>query len=116
MEKTHQPEEIHGRRKYPRKELRRSVGVLSRGHYFIALSTEIGEGGISIRSEMLLNEGSRVIVNFQVPGGEFVTARAEVRSTKKEEAGFVTHGLSFENISFSSKRQIRAYVSARTGS
>lgn len=110
-------EEFQVRRKFPRKELQKSVGVLSRGSYFIAHSTDIGEGGLSIRTDMVLNEGSQVIVSFQIPGGGFVSARAEVRSTqKKEETGEVVHGLSFENISFSSKRQIRAYVSARTGS
>lgn len=110
-------EEYQIRRKFPRKELNKSVGILSRGHYFIAHSTDVGEGGLSIRTDMVLNEGSQVIVNFQIPGGGFVSARAEVRSTqKKEETGEVVHGLSFENISFSSKRQIRAYVSARTGS
>ena len=115
MNMQHQ-DEFQGRRKYPRRELRKSIGVLSRGTYFIGHSTEIGEGGISVSSDLLLTEGTCVLVNFQIPGGSFVSLRAMVRSTKKEEAGLITHGLSFENISFSSKRQIRAYVSARTGS
>ena len=106
-------EENTTRRKYPRREMKKHVGVLYRGQYFVAQSTEIGEGGISIRSDMLLDNDGCVILSFQVPGGGFMTTRARVRSTQKEEAGFVTHGLSFENISFSSKRQIRAFVSSR---
>lgn len=102
------------RRKYPRRELHKSIGVLSRGNFFIAQSVELGEGGMSLKSEMILNDSSLVILCFQVPGEGFVSVRAKVCSTQKEETGMVIHGLSFENLTFSGKREIRAFVSART--
>lgn len=78
-------------------------------------SGEIGEGGMSIYSEMVLTEGEPLVVNFQIPGGTFVSIRAEVKSTVKIEkpAGMILHGLSFTQIEFALKRQVRSFVSSR---
>ena len=104
------------RRKFPRRAMRRKVGVLVQGTYFICESGEIGEGGMSIMSELILDEGSQVVVSFQIPNGGFVNLRAIVKTVGKAQPGdrVVQHGLSFSNIEFSMKRQIRAFVSART--
>ncbi len=105
------------RRQYPRRAMKRKVGVLSEGTYFIVDSGEIGEGGMSIISEYLLSEGAEVVVSFQIPQGDFVFLRGVVRSTQKKQGDTkVTHGLSFSEIAFGTKRQIRAFVSARTQS
>ncbi|UYL09235.1 PilZ domain-containing protein [Bdellovibrio sp. SKB1291214] len=105
------------RRQYPRRTMKRKVGVLCDGSYFIVDSGEIGEGGMSIISEYLLNEGDEVVVSFQIPAGDFVFLRGVVRSTQKKQGdSTVTHGLSFSNVNFATKRQIRAFVSARTHS
>ncbi|MBO9665531.1 MAG: PilZ domain-containing protein [Bdellovibrio sp.] len=105
------------RRQYPRRMMKRKVGVLSAGSYFVCESGEIGEGGMSINSEFVLNEGDEVVVSFQIPGGNFVFLRGVVRSTQKKMGDSkVTHGLSFSDIAFATKRQIRAFVSARTQS
>lgn len=102
------------RRQYPRRAMKRKIGLLSAGTYFLCESGEIGEGGMSINSEYVLTEGQEVVVSFQVPNGSFVFLRAIVRSTQKKVGDDkVTHGLSFNEIEFSIKRQIRSFVSAR---
>ncbi|KYG62362.1 hypothetical protein AZI86_16120 [Bdellovibrio bacteriovorus] len=105
------------RRQYPRRAMKRKVGVLCDGTYFVCESGEVGEGGMAILSEFVLTEGHELVVSFQVPGGDFVFLRALVRSTQKKEGDSrVTHGLSFLEIEFGIKRQIRSFVSARTDS
>lgn len=102
------------RRQYPRRAMKRKVGVLCDGTYFVCESGEIGEGGMSILSDFVLTEGHELVVSFQVPGGDFVFLRGNVRSTQKKEGDQrVTHGLSFDEIEFAIKRQIRSFVSAR---
>lgn len=103
------------RRKFPRRAMKRKVGILCDGSYFVCDSGEIGEGGMAIQSEYILTEGHELVVSVQIPGGDFVFLRGTVRSTaKKEGDAFVTHGLSFSEIEFSIRRQIRSFVSART--
>lgn len=105
------------RRQYPRRAMKRKVGILCDGTYFVCESGEVGEGGMAILSEFVLTEGHELVVSFQVPGGDFVFLRALVRSTQKKEGDSrVTHGLSFSEIEFAIKRQIRSFVSARTDS
>jgi c-di-GMP-binding flagellar brake protein YcgR len=103
------------RRKFPRRAFNRRVGVLSHGSYFLADSAEIGEGGMSILLPEELEEGNQLVVNIRIPGGDFVSLRAQVRSRRPNTDGNFIYGLSFTNIPFSQKRQIRSYVSARTG-
>ncbi|MFS4460422.1 PilZ domain-containing protein [Bdellovibrio sp. HCB2-146] len=116
MSSQQQPYEDKGyfRRQFPRRTMKRKAGVLCDGTYFVVDTGEIGEGGISILSEYVLTEGRELVINFQVPSGDFVSLRAVVRSTQKKEGDQkVTHGLSFSDIAFAIKRQIRAFVSAR---
>lgn len=103
------------RRKFPRRAFRRRVGLLVRGEYSMALSGEIGEGGMSLILPEALSEGSQLVINFKIPGGDFVSLRGEVRSAQAREEGY-NHGVSFQNIAFTHKRQIRAFVSARSES
>lgn len=106
----------HFRRQYPRRALKRRVGVLCDGNYLVCETAEIGEGGMAVRSEYVLTEGHEVVLSFQVPQGEFISVRGVIRSTQQNKMGDrkVTHGLSFINVPFAIKRQIRAFVSART--
>ncbi|MBL7672118.1 MAG: PilZ domain-containing protein [Bdellovibrionaceae bacterium] len=101
------------RRKFPRRPLVQRVGVLSRGKYFIAETSEIGEGGMSLNTEFVLNNDSQIVVNFQIPDGEFVSVRAVVKSTSKAGSSHVSHGISFDQLQFGHRRQIRTFVSAR---
>jgi hypothetical protein len=103
------------RRSFPRRAFKRTVSVLFKGQYFLVNSGEIGEGGMSLYSDMVMTEGEPVVVNFQIPGGAFVSLRALIKSTVKENVptGFVLHGISFTQIEFALKRQIRSFVSSR---
>lgn len=103
----------HFRRKFPRKLLHKRVGVLFDGQYLICESGEIGEGGMSITSEYAFSAEREVVVSFQIPGGSFVSLRGEIRSVITQQ-GKVSHGVAFADIPFAYKRQIRAFVSART--
>jgi hypothetical protein len=103
------------RRKFPRRPLVKKVGVLFGGEYFICDTGEIGEGGMSIRSEYALVEGRELVLSFQIPEGTFVSLRGRIKSVTAHQ-GSVTHGISFEQIPLGFKRQIRAFVSARTTS
>lgn len=101
-------------RKYPRRSLKRNVGVLCGGKYILCEGGELGEGGMSILSEFALSNGQEIVVNFQIPFGAFVSLRAQVVSAQKKMGDHkITHGLSFGAVDFSVKRQIRQFVSAR---
>lgn len=104
---------VKSRRRFPRRTFIRKVGVLYKGLYFVALADEVGEGGLSLSSEYVLENGVQLVLNFQIPGGDFVSVRSEVRSSKKK-AGQVFHGLAFVNIEFGRRRQIRMFVSSQT--
>lgn len=107
--------ELNTRRKYPRRSLKKSLGVLSRGTYFLATTQELGEGGLSFVSDLVMSENDRLILSFQIPNGDLISVRSQVKSVSKVPGqNVVLHGVSFEQISFSHKRQIRAFVSART--
>lgn len=101
------------RRRFPRRTLEKKVGVLFGGKYFICNSGEIGEGGMSILSDYALTEGRELVLCFQIPKGTFVTLRGLVKSVNAKQ-GVVVHGISFGEVPLTFKRQIRAFVSART--
>lgn len=99
------------KRKFPRREVHKKVGVLAAGVFLTGFTLELGEGGTSIETEMVLTEGREVVLSFQIPKGSFVSVRALVKSTKSTGAT-VIHGLSFVDIPFLYKRQIRSFVSS----
>ncbi len=103
------------RRSYPRRVFKRTVSLIFKGQYILVQSGEIGEGGMSVLSNMVLTEGEPLVVNFQIPGGSFVSLRAEIKSTVQQGAsgGYVIHGIAFTEIEFAIKRQIRSFVSSR---
>lgn len=101
------------RRRFPRRQMVKPVGMLSTGDYLVTESQEIGEGGMSLSLRKALPEGTLAVLTFQIPMGDFVSIRVIARSSKKGKYGSLVQGFTFENIPFSNKRQIRAYVSAR---
>lgn len=102
------------RRQYPRRKMHRKVGVLCGGVYFVCESDEIGEGGMSILTDYILTEGHEIVVSVQIPGAGFVFLRGAILSTQKRPGDArVLHGIKFKDIEFSTKRQIRSFVSAR---
>lgn len=100
------------RRRFPRRYFRRGIGVLSGGRYFLAHGAEIGEGGLSFRTTESLRMGALVVVSFQIPDGQFVSVRAEIRNEENVTNEYV-YGCAFENITFDRKREIRNYVTNR---
>lgn len=116
------------RRKFPRRRFRRSVGVLSGGKYFMTAGFEIGEGGVSFQTRTPLKIGALVVLNFQVPDGEFISVRAEIRNSENPpdmqvgadgrvtQDGLLVYGCSFENLRFERKREIRNFVTNRPAS
>ncbi|MBL7542508.1 MAG: PilZ domain-containing protein [Bdellovibrionaceae bacterium] len=99
-------------RKFPRKSYKRLISILYRGHYVTMQSVEISEGGLSFVSEVVLDNDAECVVNMQIPRGDFVSVRATIRHSSKID-GQLNIGLSFNQMPFSNKRQIRSYVAAR---
>lgn len=107
--------DLSQRRRYPRKEFYRQVGFLFNGEYHLVNSAEIGEGGLSFFSEKLFPIGEDAVLSFQVPGGSFISIRAEVRHSKSEMGGMqYIIGCQFKNIQFDTKREIRFYISSQS--
>src|SRR5690606_32380109 len=100
------------RRRFPRRLFRRGVGVLSGGRYFLAQGGEISEGGMSFRSDEKLKVGALVVLSFQIPDGQFVSVRAEIRN-QDQKGNEIGYGCAFENIAFERKREIRHFVTNR---
>ena len=103
------------RRKYPRRDFKRNMGVLFNGEYVVCQGFEIGEGGISFLYPQELPEHLQAVVSFQVPGGGFTSVQVEVRrSFQHDSTDQFVIGCSFKEVSFEIKREIRTYVSARS--
>lgn len=102
----------HFRRRYPRRAFTRSLGFLHQGKFEVVACEEIGEGGLAFVSGAAIPVGEDVVVNFRIPGGDFVSLRANIRSSR-DIGGSYLHGVAFTTIEFTHKRQIRTYVSER---
>ncbi len=99
-------------RKYPRREMPRTIGVLCMGQYMIVSGIDIGEGGLSFQSEFLMGMEKTVVLTFQIPNGEMVSVTATIRNQRQVDERVLT-GVSFNALTFTYKRQIRYYVSSR---
>ena len=106
-----------GRRRVPRRPIHRKIGVLVAGEYFLATSYEIGEGGMLIDCPVPLNKDDKVVVTMRVPGLMQGVMLAKVVYSLASQSEFEPqkYGLSFENIEFEVKRQVRNFVAANTG-
>lgn len=102
-----------GRRRHPRKEFKRDLGVLYYGFYVLEKATDISESGMSFTSERDIPVGGNVVLTFQIPGGTLVAVTAVVRGHFKTTDGKVRMGCAYKNIRFECKREIRNFVSAR---
>lgn len=100
-------------RRFPRRFFRRGVGILIGGKYFMAQGSEIGEGGLSFRSEIALKVGALIVISFQIPDGNFISVRAEIRNQDKK-SGEATYGCAFDSMPFDRKREIRNFVTNRS--
>ena len=102
-------------RKFPRKLFRKKMTFLCRGQSSVVQGVEIGEGGISFKSDFLLEENQRIIVNFFISDGDFFSVRTTLKN-KQTAANHFIYGVSFDDISIALKRQIRAYVARKSTS
>lgn len=79
----------------------------------MAQGSEIGEGGLSFRSEIALKVGALIVISFQIPDGNFISVRAEIRNQDKK-SGEATYGCAFDSMPFDRKREIRNFVTNRS--
>lgn len=102
------------RRRYPRRPYTSSVGCLYQGAYMILKAGEMGEGGIMVYSLQKIPIDQKILINFIIPNGSFVSVRAEIKNhTKVLPDGRQAHGVAFINLPFQIKREIRGFVAAR---
>lgn len=102
-------------RKFPRKLFRKNMTFLCRGQSSVVQGVEIGEGGISFKSDFVLDENQRIIVNFFISDGDFFSVRTTLKNKLTSASHFI-YGVSFDDISIALKRQIRAYVARKSTS
>lgn len=80
----------------------------------MGVGDEIGEGGIALQVAQEFPMEKEAVVSFQLPEGSFVSVRVEIRNLQKLPGGQALVGCLFKNLKFEHKREIRAYVSARS--
>lgn len=103
-------------RKFPRRPFNKPVAFTCKGVAAVVQAIEIGEGGLSIQTDMAFNILDKVVVNFYLPQAGFFTVRAEVKNTVPAQVtknDYMVYGLGFVDVNLALKRKIRAYV-ART--
>ena len=100
-------------RKFPRKVFKRKLTFLCRGKATVVDGVEIGEGGISFKSDYILDENQKVIVNFFISEGDFFSVKTTLMNKQVVADQFV-YGVVFDDISIALKRQIRAYVARKS--
>lgn len=114
-----------GRRKYPRRQFKRPLGVLFDGKYRVAQGVELGEGGLSFRindkdflKNLIVPEGeegpmSMLGLVFKVPSGKtFTVCRAYVRSLRLQKDSGPIVGCQFIEVDFDHRREIRNFVTS----
>ena len=106
-----------GRRRVPRRPMRRRIGILVAGEYYLATSYEIGEGGMLVDCSVPLNKDDRLVITIRMPGVMQGVIMSKVvyilQPASKDEP--IKYGLVFENVEFELKRQVRNFVAANTG-
>jgi hypothetical protein len=101
------------RRKFPRKFFRKKLTFLCRGKATVVDGVEIGEGGISFKSDFILDDNQQLIVNFFISEGDFFSVRTTLKNRQVVNDQFI-YGVGFDDISIALKRQIRAYVARKS--
>ena len=103
------------RRRVPRREFKKKVGLLIKGDYHVNVATQIGEGGMMIHSHVKMEKGQRLVVIFRLPECEETVVRAVVRYELDKPSPFGSnYGIEFENLEFKMRRQIRNYVASKS--
>ena len=105
-----------GRRRVPRRTYKAPVGVLMGGEYAVERAYQLGEGGMMLDCKRgKLKEGTKLALNFFLPGGQVVMVRGVVRAVIAPKEGVPErYGIEFSNLGFQYKRAIRNFVAAAT--
>ncbi len=100
------------RRRVPRREFIRPVGVLVGGRYYVTRALQIGEGGLKLEFHRPLEVNSQLALSFLIPGQKMTVVRSVVRNQEPApgEPGLLHFGVEFLNLDFALKRAIRNYV------
>lgn len=103
------------RRRVPRREFRRKVGLLIGGKYNVNLASQIGEGGMMIFSHQPLEIDQQIVIAFRLPESDETVVRATVRYFAEEvTAHGKCYGVEFDNLEFRVRRLIRTYVASKS--
>ncbi len=103
------------RRRVPRRDYARKIGVLVKGHYHLSNGIQIGEGGMLILSKDSLVVDQTVVVSFRFPYSVPRIVTAEVRYVLPAKKGQrPQYGLEFVKLEFDVRREIRNYVALQT--
>lgn len=100
-------------RRYPRRVLGRTVGVLSQGQYIIGKGVEIGEGGMMVSLDIEISEDHKILLSFRIPEYGFVVTSAEIKNLKHGNSRF-NYGVSFEELAYENRKRIREFIAAKT--
>ena len=105
-----------GRRRVPRRPIQKRIGLLVLGEYSICYGYEIGEGGMLVDSNIPMSVGQKMVLTIRIPGSIEVVSLASVVYIKepKTPSEKTKYGVSFENVDFEIKRQIRNFVASNT--
>jgi len=103
-------------KRFPRKDLRIQVGILCQGKYQVTTSHDIGEGGMSLFSEVALEKGLRIVASFQIPSAagpesKFLSLLGTILSSRKIENLFFQN-IQFDGLELQQKKKIRSFVAS----
>jgi hypothetical protein len=107
------------KRKYPRRRYVKPLGLLVHGHYSMARSEEIGEGGLLLSSPQTVKVGETVILSIILPLNEIAIAKSTVRYVKKTKSDEMDTypfqiGIQFDALPFRFKKKVRDYIAAKS--
>jgi len=102
------------RRRVPRRDFHRRIGLLVKGLYQISRAVQIGEGGMMVYSPTPLVMGQKVVVSFKLSGHPPDVVLACVKYILPAEKGVAErYGIEFLNLDFNIKRGVRNYVATQ---
>ncbi len=117
------------RRKFPRRQFHRNLGVLFNGEYRVCMAVELGEGGLSFRapdkeflknlligaeSSERLSPGATLALTFHMGAEQkYIVVKVNARNVKSGKDGLAVVGCQFVELNFEHRREIRNFVTSR---
>lgn len=103
------------RRRVPRRDFERDIGVLVDGKYTICKSIQIGEGGMMLEMPGSYSLEQKMVVTFKLPQTIPAIVRGVVRyALEKPDGKGFRYGIEFERVEFKIRREIRNYVASKS--